>query len=155
MTLTAIAAVARNGVIGAQGDLPWRLPADLRRFKALTTGHVLVMGRKTFESIGRALPGRSTIVVTRQPGWSADGVRVASSVDDALVTAAELGPETFVAGGAEIYAQTLARADRLELTEVHAEPDGDTFFPGLDRSAWLEVAREPHDRFDFVSYARR
>lgn len=155
MTLTAIAAVARNGVIGAQGDLPWRLPADLRRFKALTTGHVLVMGRKTFESIGRALPGRTTIVVTRQPGWSADGVRVASSVDDALVAAAELGPETFVAGGAEIYAQTLARADRLELTEVHAEPEGDTFFPELDRSAWLEVAREPHDGFDFVSYARR
>lgn len=155
MTLTAIAAVARNGVIGAQGDLPWRLPADLRRFKALTTGHVLVMGRKTFESIGRALPGRTTIVVTRRPGWSADGVRVASSVDDALAAAAELGPETFVAGGAEIYAQTLAHADRLELTEVHAEPEGDTFFPELDRSAWLEVAREPHDGFDFVSYVRR
>ncbi|HEY9411181.1 MAG TPA: dihydrofolate reductase [Jiangellaceae bacterium] len=155
MTLTAIAAVARNGVIGAQGDLPWRLPADLRRFKALTTGHVLVMGRKTFESIGRALPGRTTIVVTRRASWSAGGVLVASSVDDALAAAAGLGPETFVAGGAEIYAQTLARADRLELTEVHAEPEGDTFFPELDRSAWLEVAREPHDGFDFVSYVRR
>ncbi|NDL59258.1 dihydrofolate reductase [Phytoactinopolyspora mesophila] len=153
-TVTLLAAVARNGVIGVDGGLPWRLPGDLPRVKALTTGHVLVMGRKTFDSIGRALPGRTTVVVTRQAGWSAADVQVASSVAAALELAAAVDDHIFVFGGAEIYAQTLARADRLELTEVHAEPAGDTYFPAVDWSEWVEVARERKDGFDFVTYER-
>lgn len=152
MTVTLIAAVARNGVIGIEGRLPWRLPGDLPRLKALTTGHVVVMGRKTFDSIGRALPGRTTVVVTRQPDWSAEGVLVAGSVDDGLALAATVDDDVFVLGGAEIYAATLPRADRLELTEVHAEPPGDTFFPPVEWSHWQETARAKHDGFDFVTY---
>jgi dihydrofolate reductase len=154
-TVTLLAAVARNGVIGVDGGLPWRLPGDLPRVKALTTGHVLVMGRKTFDSIGRALPGRSTVVVTRQPGWSAEDVHVAASVSQALEVAASIDDHVYVFGGAEVYAQTLDRADRLEMTEVHAEPEGDTFFPAVDWSEWTEVAREHNDGFDFVTYERK
>jgi dihydrofolate reductase len=154
MTITIIAAVASNGVIGADGGLPWRLPGDLPRVKAMTTGHVLIMGRKTYDSIARPLPGRSTIVVTRQSGWAADGVDVTSSIDDALRRAAQIDDEAFIFGGAEIYAQTLHLADRMELTEVHAEPPGDTFFPQVDWSQWDETARDPQDGFDWVSYVR-
>jgi dihydrofolate reductase len=150
MPVTLLAAVARNGVIGADGDLAVRIPADLRRFKALTMGHTLVMGRRTWDSIGRALPGRRTIVVTRQAGWSAEGAEVAGSVDQALALA---GPgEVFVVGGGEIYTQTLPRADALELTEVDATPEGDTFFPDVDHAAWREVAREPGLGYAFVRY---
>ncbi|MPZ62642.1 MAG: dihydrofolate reductase [Propionibacteriales bacterium] len=152
MTVTIIAAVARNGVIGVDGGLPWHLPGDLPRLKALTMGHVLVMGRKTFDSIGRPLPGRTTIVVTRRPDWTAAGVEVSSSVESALARAAELGEQVFVMGGGEIYAQALRYADRLELTEVDAAPDGDTYFPSVDWTAWRETAREHHDGFDFVTY---
>jgi dihydrofolate reductase len=154
-TVTLLAAVARNGVIGVDGGLPWRLPGDLPRVKSLTTGHVLVMGRKTFDSIGRALPGRSTVVVTRQPGWSAEDVHVAASVSQAIEVAASIDDHVYVFGGAEVYAQTLDRADRLELTEVHAEPEGDTFFPAVDWSEWTEVSREHNDGFDFVTYERK
>jgi dihydrofolate reductase len=150
MPVTLIASVGRNGVIGRDGDLAVRIPADLRRFKALTMGHTLVMGRRTWESIGRALPGRRTIVITRQPGWSADGAEVAGSVEAALRLAGTA--EVFVVGGGEIYAQTLDRADALELTEVDATPDGDTVFPPFDRTAWAEVARAPGDGYDFVRY---
>jgi dihydrofolate reductase len=148
--MNLIAAVAENGVIGANNALPWRLGEDLRRFKALTMGHTLVMGRKTFESIGRPLPGRTTIVVTRDRGWTKEGVTVAHSVDEALAAPGEL----FVAGGAEIYAQTIARADRLYITHVQRAVDGDAFFPPIDPRIWHAVEREPHEGFAFVTYAR-
>jgi dihydrofolate reductase len=154
MTVTLVAAVARNGVIGRSGDLAVRISEDLRRFKALTMGHTLVMGRKTWDSIGRALPGRRTIVVTRQPRWAAPGAEVAASVDLALALALAGDAEVFVVGGGEIYAQTIHRADALELTEVDAALDGDTYFPEIDRTAWAEAARESRDGFAFVRYER-
>jgi dihydrofolate reductase len=140
MRLSLIVAVAKNGVIGRQGGLPWRLSSDLRRFKQLTMGHHLIMGRKTFESIGRALPGRTTIVLTRDGGSIPDGVTAAHSIDDALRACAG-DDEAFIVGGAEIYRQTLPIADRIYLTEVEAEVDGDAWFPEFDRSAW-QVVRE-------------
>jgi len=156
-----VAAVARNHVIGSAGDLPWRLPADLRRFKAITLGKPMIMGRKTFDSIGRPLPGRRTIVVTRNSQWSVDGVETASSLPAALVLAGNNSPEEIViAGGGEIYAQALPFADRLRLTWVAAEPEGDALFPEVDAAGWRETAREPHaaeaDRpaFVFVDYER-
>lgn len=155
MPVTLVAAVARNGVIGRDGALPWHLPEDLRRFKSLTLGHVLVMGRRTFESIGRPLPGRTTIVVTRRPDWPApEGVLVAPSLEAALARAAALDDEVFLVGGAEIYRRGLEVADFLELTEVDAEPSGDTVFPAVDWSRWRQTGRTPGDGFTFVSYAR-
>jgi dihydrofolate reductase len=142
--LTLVAAVADNGVIGNGGDIPWRIPADFAHFKALTLGHVLVMGRATYDSIGRVLPGRTTIVLTRDPGWSAEGVLVAGSLDEALDLAADLPGEVFVAGGAEVYALALGRAHAQVLTEVHLSPVGDTRYPDFDRTAWVETRREPH-----------
>jgi dihydrofolate reductase len=160
--LVGIAAVARNGVIGADGDIPWRIPADWRRFKALTTGHTLVMGRKTYDSIGRPLPGRTTVVVTRDRSWHAEGVLTAASVDEALEQAAAREAGTvWVAGGGEVYAATWDRLDRLELTEVALEPAGSVRLPPVDRARWRETAREEHDAaeaspaYAFVSYARR
>lgn len=152
MTVTLIAAVTRNGVIGRDNDLVWRDRDDLQRFKRLTMGHVLVMGRKCYESIGRPLPGRTTIVVTRQPNWSADGVTVAHSLDEALKLAD--GNEVYVAGGGEIYALALPHTDRLELTEIDQEADGDVHFPEVDWSQWRETAREPRDGYTWVSYGR-
>jgi dihydrofolate reductase len=152
MTVILIAAVASNGVIGRDNDLPWRIREDLQHFKQLTLGHVLVMGRKTYDSIGRALPGRRTVVVTRQFDWSADGVEVAHTLDDALKLAD--GKDLYVAGGGEIYRAALPYADRLELTEVDQSPTGDVTFPAFDRSDWLETTRLPHDGFAFVSYTR-
>jgi dihydrofolate reductase len=142
--LTLVAAVADNRVIGNAGDIPWRIPADFAHFKALTLGHVLVMGRATYESIGRALPGRTTIVLTRDRGWSAEDVLVAASLDEALVLAADLPGDVFVAGGAAVYAEALDRAHAQVLTEVHLRPDGDTHYPEFDRSEWIEKRREPH-----------
>jgi dihydrofolate reductase len=142
--LTLVAAVADNGVIGRDGDIPWRIPADFAHFKALTLGHVLVMGRATYDSIGRPLPGRTTIVLTRDPDWAADGVLVAASLDQALVLAAEIDDEVFVAGGAGVYAHALDRADAQVLTEVHLSPDGDTRYPSFDRAQWTETRREAH-----------
>jgi dihydrofolate reductase len=156
MSVALIAAVGANGVIGSKGGLPWRLPEDLKRFKALTMGHTLVMGRATYDSINRPLPGRRTIVVTRQPAWTASGVDVAHSVDEALLMAGR-GP-VFVAGGGEIYRQCLDRADVLHLTLVDTNVEGDTWFPEFDRSAFREVARESHAEgdlpFAFVTYER-
>lgn len=150
-----VAAVARNGVIGLDGGLPWHIPGDLPRFKAMTLGHVLVMGRKTYESIGRPLPDRTTIVVTRRPGWHGGAaVLVAHSVDDALTRAGELDEKVFVVGGARIYAEALPLADRLELTHVDLEPDGDTFFPPVDWSDWRVVHRKPGEGCEYVSYER-
>jgi dihydrofolate reductase len=152
MTVTVIAAVTRNGVIGRDNDLVWRDRDDLQRFKRLTMGQVLVMGRKCYESIGRPLPGRTTIVVTRQPDWSADGVRVAHSLEEALKLAD--GKDVYVAGGGEIYALALPQADRLELTEVDQEADGDIHFPEVDWSQWRETAREQRDGYAWVTYDR-
>jgi len=142
--LTLVAAVADNGVIGNDGDIPWRIPADFAHFKALTLGHVLVMGRATYESIGRPLPGRTTIVLTRDPAWRADGVLVAGTIDAALELAAGIDDDVYVVGGAGVYAEALDRADAQVLTEVHLSPDGDTRYPDFDRSAWVEQKREPH-----------
>jgi dihydrofolate reductase len=160
--LVGIAAVARNGVIGADGDIPWRIRADWRRFKALTTGHVLVMGRKTYDSVGRPLPGRTTVVVTRDRGWRAEGVLTAASVAEALDLAAGRETETvWVAGGGEVYAATWDRLDRLELTEVALEPTGSVRLPDVDPERWRETGREEHAAADdapayaFVSYVRR
>lgn len=137
MTITLVLARADNGVIGRDGGLPWRLPADLRRFKALTMGKPMIMGRKTFESFPAPLPGRRHIVLTRDPAWTAGGAEVAHSVADALVLA---GGDASVIGGAEVFALFLDRADRVELTEVHASPVGDVVVPPL--VGWREVARE-------------
>jgi dihydrofolate reductase len=142
--LTLVAAVADNKVIGHDGDIPWRIPADFAHFKALTIGHVLVMGRATYDSIGRALPGRTTIVLTRDPDWAAEGVLVARSLDEALGIAADIDDEVYVAGGAAVYAAALARADAQVLTEVHLSPDGDTHYPDFDPLEWVETGRESH-----------
>ncbi|MGZ5403252.1 MAG: dihydrofolate reductase [Nocardioides sp.] len=149
-----IAAVAENGVIGDDGTIPWHLPADFAHFKATTFGHTLVMGRATYDSIGRPLPGRTTIVLTRDPAWSAQGVLVASSLDDALAGACDLPGDVFIAGGAQVYAAALPYADAQVLTEVHLSPGGDTFYPDFDRSDWVETSRVPGEAFDVVTWGR-
>ena len=131
--------MAKNRVIGANGAIPWHLPEELKRFKALTMGHHLIMGRKTWESIGRLLPGRETVIVTRQPGYSVQGATVAHSLDEAVAACGDDG-EIFVIGGAELYAHALPRAGRLYLTTVDAEAAGDTFMPEFDASAWREAS---------------
>lgn len=150
MRVTLIAAVARGRVLGLEGKIPWRLPADLRRFKERTMGHHLALGRRTWESIGRALPGRTMVVVTRRPDYPVpEGVHVAGSLEAALKRAEGAGEtEVFVAGGGEIYRQALPRADRLDLTEVDLEVEGDTFFPEIDEGEWREVSREEHPADD-------
>ena len=165
--LVIVAAVALNGVIGAGGGLPWRLSSDLKRFKALTWGKPLIMGRKTFESIGRALPGRETIVVTRDPAFAAPGVLATHEIDAALDLARERArvmgaQEIVIAGGAEIYAQTIMRANRLFITEVALDAKGQARFPPIDPRQWREVSRvkgerRPRDEADFafVEYERR
>jgi dihydrofolate reductase len=167
MEIVLVVAVAENGVIGAGGAMPWRLKSDMARFKALTLGRPVVMGRKTFASIGRPLPGRTNIVVTRDLGFRADGVVVTNSFADARSIATgdalrRFATEIAVIGGAEIYAQWMDSADRLEITEVHAQPDGDTRFPAVDATAWEEVARVrnpagPDDSavFSYVTFRRR
>ncbi len=143
MRVSIIVAVASNGVIGRDGDLPWRLSADLKRFKRLTMGHHLVMGRRTFASIGRPLPGRTTVVVTRDPSWTAEGVEVAHGLEAAIELARRAGDdEVFLSGGSSVYREGLQWADRIYLTEVHADVTGDTRFPPWDRSEWQEVERE-------------
>ncbi len=154
--IIGIAAVGRNGVIGSDSDIPWRIPEDWQRFKAITTGHVLIMGRKTFASIGRPLPGRITIVITRDRMWRGDGVLVAPTVGEAFGQARALRPElVFVAGGGEIYRSSWDRLDRLEITEVDLEPDGDVTFPAIDPEEWQETDRDDQDGFSFVRYQRK
>ncbi|MDF8265321.1 dihydrofolate reductase [Luteipulveratus flavus] len=150
--LTLVAAMGRNRVIGRDGDMPWHLSEDLKRFKALTIGGTMIMGRGTWDSIGRALPGRTTIVITRDLAWSAPGAVVAHSLPEALTAAPDT--ELFIAGGGEIYAQTIALADRLELTLVEQSPEGDTYFPEVDPQDWRETARETRDGFAWVTYDR-
>ena len=151
--ISIIAAVARNGVIGYEGRMPWHLPEELAHFKAVTMGHALVMGRATFESIGRVLPGRRTIVLTRDPAWQHPGVEAAHSFAEAVSLA---GPadEVFVAGGAQVYAEALPYAHRMVLTEIDAEPEGDTWFPAWPRADWREDVREPHEGWSRVVYER-
>ena len=149
-----IAAVARNGVIGAGGDIPWRIPEDFAHFKRTTLGHTLLMGRATYDSIGRPLPGRTTIVLTRSPDWSADGVLVAASLDDALALADGLPGDVYVAGGAAVYAATLPIADEQVISEVHLSPEGDTFYPDFDRADWREASRTKAEGFDVVRWVR-
>jgi dihydrofolate reductase len=156
--LVIVGALARNGAIGRDNQLLWRLPEDLKRFKQLTLGHPIVMGRKTFDSIGRPLPGRRNIVVTRDRAWQADGVETAHSLDDALALAGEV-PEVDIIGGAEIWALALPRADVLELTEIEHDFDGDAFFPPWPRQQFRETARSTHTAaagwtYHFVTYER-
>ncbi|MDP3890078.1 dihydrofolate reductase [Nocardioides sp.] len=152
--IVMVAAVAQNGVIGNDGAIPWHLPEDFAHFKRVTTGHTLVMGRATFESIGRPLPGRTTVVLTRDPDWSADGVHVARDLESALELAAQLPGDVVIAGGAAVYAAAMDRADEQILTEVHLAPEGDTLYPDFDRSQWQETRRESHDGFDIVRWER-
>ena len=136
--------MAENRVIGVNNTLPWRLPADLRHFRRLTTGHHVIMGRRNYESIGKPLPDRINIVVTRNPSYQAPGCIVMHSFADALAVARD-DPEIFVIGGAEIYRQALDHADRLYLTLVHAQVPGDTYFPSFDQNHWQEISRERHE----------
>lgn len=155
MIISLIVAMDEKRGIGKGGKLPWRLPSDLNRFRELTMGHHLIVGRKTFESIGKPLPGRQMIVVSREAGFKAGGCLVAGSVQDALALAQERGEtEVFVIGGAEIYAQALGIADRVYLTQVHAEVDADTFFPVLKHEAWTEeqIAFQPADAKNQYSF---
>lgn len=149
-----VAAVAENGVIGDDGDIPWTIPGEQAQFKALTWGHVLVMGRTTYASIGRPLPGRTTIVLTRDPGWSADGVLVAHSLAEALEVAADLEGDVMVAGGAQVYAEALAVADEQVLTRVRLSPPGDTHYPAFDPTGWEETSRESFAQHDRVRLRR-
>ncbi len=171
MQVIAIAAVARNGVIGQAGTIPWRLPEDFRRFRRLTTGHVVVMGRATFDSIGRPLPGRTSVVVTRASGWAprdapeptsrgrwrfddATLVVRAGSVPEALAVARELDPDgiCWVAGGGAVYREAMPMVTALEITEVPSEPEGDTFFPVIDPARWHLVRRERFPGFTTARY---
>ncbi|WP_282606520.1 dihydrofolate reductase [Pelagibius sp. Alg239-R121] len=142
-------AMGDNRVIGKDNDLPWRLPADLKHFKAMTLGKPVIMGRKTFDSIGRPLPGRTNIVVTRRADYRPDGVVVVNDLDEAITVGRQAAErddkdEFMVIGGAEIYALMLDRAERLYVTEVHGEFDGDAFFPPFDLERWVEISRETH-----------
>jgi dihydrofolate reductase len=141
--ISIIVAVAENGVIGSDNRLPWRLPDDLKRFKALSLGKPIVMGRRTYDSIGRPLPGRTNIVISRQSGLAIEGVRVVHSLDEALAAAGQ-APEIVVIGGAEVFRQVLPRTNTIHLTRVHAQVAGDVFFPQLDPAQWREAAVEHH-----------
>ena len=143
MIVSLVAAVAANGVIGRDGDLPWRIPEDLRHFKAVTLGKPVIMGRKTWQSIGRPLPGRRNIVVTRDASFAAPGAEIADSLDAALAMTADAA-EVCVIGGGEIYAQALPYGDRLYLTEIAATVAGDVHFPAFDRAVWQETDRTDH-----------
>ncbi|MHB2167537.1 dihydrofolate reductase [Alsobacter sp. R-9] len=166
LPVVIVVAAADNGVIGRDNGLVWRLKTDLRRFRELTLGRPLVMGRKTFESIGKPLPGRETIVVTRNPAFRPAGVTVASSLEEALAAGQEIGARlgadsVVVGGGADIYVQAMPVTDRIHLTQVHASPEGDAHFPPVDPSRFRIVSRISHPAgpddefsFDFVDWAR-
>lgn len=168
MTLSIIVAVAGNGIIGCAGRMPWHISDDLRRFKRITTGHPVVMGRKTFDSLGgKPLPGRTNIVISRNPGLALpDGVLFASSVEEAVGRLRDTAKEVFIIGGGEIYRQAMPLADRLYLTRIHASPDGDTSFPEIAPDQWRLVWREEHPAtagsdgsgsvpaFEFADYIR-
>ena len=152
MKISVIAAMSENRVIGRDGALPWHLPADLARFKSITTGHAVIMGRKTFESVGKPLPNRRTIVITRNNDYQCAGVFIAHSLDEALDHAAR-EDEIFILGGEAVYRIALPRADRLYLTIVHATIEGDTYFPRFDFDDWKLVEDERHEVDDRHAYA--
>ena len=157
-SLSLIVAVAHHGVIGVNNTLPWHLPEDLKRFRALTMGHHIIMGRKTHESLNRLLPGRTHVIVTRNPDYKVEGALIAHSLQGALELCAD-DPEVFVIGGAELYKDALERADTLYLTEIDAEYEGDAFFPQFNAGAWNEVSREQNVSvnglgFTYVTYKK-
>jgi dihydrofolate reductase len=154
-----VAAVASNGIIGSNGRLPWHFPEELKHFKEVTLGHPVIMGRRTWESLKGALPGRKNIVVTRTPGYQASGASVAASLQAALALCAG-APKAMVIGGNQLFAESLPLAAGLELTEIHKDYPGDTWLPAFDRAQWQEQRREPHTasdgtRFDYVLYEKR
>lgn len=156
--VTLVVAFARNQVIGRAGTMPWHLPDDLRRFKSITMGHAIIMGRKTFESIGRPLPGRRSIIVSRRPDYAVPGAEVVGSLAEALDLVDD-GTEAFVIGGGEIYVAALPLADRLLVTEIDLAPEGDTWFPEILPTHWKALSREEHVspdglRYAFVEYRR-
>jgi len=157
MKIALIVAAARNRAIGLHNKMPWHLPEDLKYFKRVTLGKPVIMGRNTFESIGRPLPGRPNIVISRNAGYPAEGITLVTSLDAALAAAERLLPagqdEVMVIGGAQIYAQALPLASRLYLTEVDAEPEADAFFPAFDRAEWRETARETYSAGERNPYA--
>ena len=163
MLLSIIVAVSENGVIGLDNQLIWRLPDDLKRFKKLTLGHPMIMGRKTFESIGKPLPGRQSIIITRDTNFSFEGTIVVHSLEDAIEAAKKIETdEAFIIGGGDIYRQVQANCDKLYITEVHTETEGDKFFKMENSDLWEEVERENHPSdekhefsFDFVDYIRK
>ena len=163
MIISLIAAIAENGVIGKDNELVWRLPDDFKYFKQTTSGHPILMGRKTFESLGKPLPNRLNVVITRNPDYQPEGVLVVDSLEKALEEARKAGiSEAFVSGGGEIYRQAIATADRLYLTEVKASFEGDTRFPDYDKTEWREISRRHHPiderhavAFDFVVWERK
>lgn len=147
LPLVLVVAIAENGVIGRRGALPWRIPGDLKHFKAVTMGKPMVMGRKTYESIGKPLPGRTSLVLTHDKDWRADGVIAGHSLEEVLKLANEAAKqsgasEIAIIGGSALFEETLPRAAKIELTEVHAKPEGDVYFPKYDRSAFRETRRE-------------
>jgi dihydrofolate reductase len=152
MTISIIVAASENNVIGAAGDLPWRLSDDLKRFKAITMGKPIVMGRKTWDSIGRPLPGRQNIIITRQTGFTADGCDIVTSKDEAIAVTVNAA-EVMVIGGSQVYDLFLPDAKRLYLTRVHAEVEGDAFFPEINGSEWRLVNDEPHPADDRNAFA--
>ena len=150
--LSLIVAVAHNGVIGRDNDLPWHLPADLQFFKRTTSGHTIILGRKNYESIGRPLPNRTNIVITRDKNYKAEGCLVAHSLDEAISLAGN-DNEIFIIGGAQVYAQALDRVERMYITEVDTEAEGDVLFPEFDKAQWRECSRESHAADDQNAYA--
>lgn len=159
--ITLIAAVADNRVIGSRGGLPWHLPADLRRFKQRTLNHTIIMGRDTYESVGRPLPDRRNIVLTRNPNYTAEGIELARSIEEALELVRD-EPRIFIVGGAQIYNAFLPLAHALDITHIHATPDGDTFFPEINPDDWAITSETHHPAddkhaypFSFRTYARR
>ncbi|MBS1921072.1 MAG: type 3 dihydrofolate reductase [Bacteroidetes bacterium] len=146
MIISLIVAAANNNVIGIKGQMPWRQATDMQYFKNTTWGMPVIMGRKTFQGLGKALPGRKNIMITRQVGWNAEGIAVVNNIDDALKLAGETdAKEVFVIGGGEIYKMFFERAQRIYLTRIHAEPEGDTFFPALDSKEWKLIRTDTHE----------
>jgi dihydrofolate reductase len=159
--LSLIVAMAQNRTIGINNTLPWRCPEDLKHFKALTMGHHMIMGRKTFDSIGKPLPGRTTVIVTRNKDLSIAGCLIAHSLEQAIAACAG-DEEIFIVGGAQLYAQAMARVDTLYITEIRQDVEGDAHFPEFDKSEWLELAREQRSQetpqpleYHFVTYRRK
>ena len=160
--IALVVAIAENNVIGKDNQLIWHLPADLRHFKNITMGHPIIMGRKTYESIGKPLPGRTTIIITRQPDYNAEGCLVVNSVQEAVAGAKKLDEQAYIIGGAEIYRQALDLTDTIYLTRIHQSFNGDTFFPELKPDMWETVSEEHHEpdeknkySYSFIKFERK